>query len=485
MRADRVHQRALCQRAPGRRAGHKRRERGAALVMVLLAIVVLTVFLTDVQQQSASTLSSAVTSRERLKAEYHARSAINLSRLLLATEPTIRRAIAPMFALLKKGAKMPQIPVWEFSDGVLGAYNCPEKAAAFAQLAGVDIAGSENLGLGTGKGCFDVAIVDEDSKISVNAAARPDVISHLRVASQLTGLMANPQYNVLFEEKDPDGQVSDRRAICAAIIDWVDSDEELEACNPSSAEASSAGVEDNYYQTIGLPYFRKNAAFDSLEELRLVRGMSEDFWATFVDPDPSKPHKRVLTVWGSGKVNVNTANAQTLWSVTCAGAVPESPLCVETEQASQFIQLVTMAKAFTAGAPIFSSANDYIKTMKGGGPIGKALVEMGVTPVVFTSENEMKSIVGTKSKMFSIYAEGVIPSYKRETRVSIHTVVDFRTATDISKLDPTGLAGALTGADDRSKSSSSSSSSTDDATEAAMAAVLNNPAGNLVYWRVQ
>ncbi len=482
MRADRVNQ----QHKPK----HKRRERGAALVMVLLAIVVLTVFLTDVQQMSAATLSSAITSRERLKAEYHARSAVNLSRLLLATEPTIRRAIAPMFALLKKGAKMPQIPVWEFSDGVLGAYNCPEKAAAFGQLAGVDVSASENLGLGGGKGCFDVVIVDEDSKISVNAAARGDVFSRIRVASQLEGLMANPQYNLLFEEPDPDGQVSGRRAICSAMIDWVDSDEEAEACDPHSGQASAAGVEDNYYQTVGLPYFRKNAAFDSLDELRMVRGVSDAFWATFVDPDPSNPRKRVLTVWGSGKVNVNTANAQTLWSLTCSGAVPDSPLCIDMDQASQFISLVTMAKAFTSGAPLFSSANDFIKTMQGGGPIGKTLVSMGVTPVVFRSKSDMKDVVGTKSKMFSIYAEGVIPSYKRETRVSIHAVVDFRTATALSQMASLGRGGPLNNPNaanpnnpsgGRSSSGSSGQSSTADA----IAALSKDPAGQLVYWRVQ
>ena len=71
-------------------------ERGMALIMVLLAIVVLTVFLTDVQQDTSSTFSSAIAARERVKAEYHARSAINLSRLLIATEPTVRGALGPM-----------------------------------------------------------------------------------------------------------------------------------------------------------------------------------------------------------------------------------------------------------------------------------------------------------------------------------------------------------------------------------------------------
>jgi general secretion pathway protein K len=458
----------------------KREERGAALVMVLLAIVVLTVFLTDVQQQSSATLSSAIASRERLKAEYHARSAVNLSRMLLAVEPTVRQAIAPMFALLTQGkGALPQIPVWEFADGVLGAYNCPDRAEAFSNLAGVDISGAEGLGLGTGNGCFDVKIVDEDSKISVNSAARGDIFSKNRVAAQLIGLMANPQYDTLFEQKDADGQATNRQAICSALIDWADSDEDLDPCDPFGDGQSGTGVEDNYYQTIGLPYFRKNAAYDSLDELRLVRGMGDDFWATFVDPDPSKPDKRVLTVWGSGKVNVNTANAQTLWSVACAGATPESPLCADMNQAAAFIQMVTLAKSFTAGAPLFTSGNHFIQTMEGGGQIGPQLAALGVEPVVFKSKAEMREIVGVQSKMFSIYAEGVVPSYKRETRVSVHAVVDFRSAVDPSKMDPQSLSGLL------GQTGGGTSSSTDDAAAAALAAMTTNPAGQIVYYRIE
>lgn len=455
--------------------------------MVLLAIVVLTVFLTDVQQQSSATLSSAIAARERLKAEYHARSAINLARMLLAVEPTVRQAIAPLFAMMTGGkAALPQIPVWEFADGVLGAYNCPERAEAFGQLAGVDVSQSENLGLGTGSGCFEVVIVDEDSKISVNAAARSDVFSRTRVASQLMGLMANPEYNPLFEGPDMDGQVSDRQAICGAIIDWVDSDEELEACNPYADQQSATGVEDNYYQSIGLPYFRKNAAFDSLEELRMVRGMSEEFWATFVDPDPSNPRKRAVTVWGSGQVNVNTANAQTLWSITCAGA-PESALCLDVNQAASFIQLVTLAKSFTAGAPLFTSGNHFLQTMEGGGQIGPQLVAMGVEPVVFRSKNEMRAVLGVKSKIFSIYAEGVVPSYKRETRVGIHAVIDYRSATDPSKMAPGGLSGLFPNNDQSGQRGGDTAPSLtgDAATDDALAALTTNPAGQVVYFRIQ
>ncbi len=60
----------------------------------------------------------------------------------------------------------------------------------------------------------------------------------------------------------------------------------------------------------------------------MVRGVTDDFWATFVDPDPTNPKKRQMTVWGQGAVNVNTANPLTLYALVCSGA-PTAELCTD------------------------------------------------------------------------------------------------------------------------------------------------------------
>jgi general secretion pathway protein K len=49
-------------------------------------------------------------------------------------------------------------------------------------------------------------------------------------------------------------------------------------------------------------------------------------------------------------------------------------------------------------------------------------------PVVFQSVSEFQKSITTESKMFSIYAVGIKKGYRRETRVKIHAVVDFRNA---------------------------------------------------------
>ena len=269
--------------------------------MVMGAIAVLTVMLAEFQDDTSAEAASAVSERDGLQAEYMARSAVNLARLLVATEPTIRAAIAPIFAFLKKTP--PQIPVWEFSDRILGVFNDEDANQEFRKSLHVDLNTGKNLGIKGGR--FELAIVDEDSKVNINLGASND-IAHIRLAKEIIGVIGQPQFNSLFEQKDGQGQFSDRLSTCAAIIDWSDMDESAFNCDTTqTSQASSSGVEDAWYQLLPKPYRRKNAPYDSLEELHMVRGINDDFWATFVDPDPTNPKKRAMTVWGQGAVNVN------------------------------------------------------------------------------------------------------------------------------------------------------------------------------------
>ena len=124
----------------------------------------------------------------------------------------------------------------------------------------------------------------------------------------------------------------------------------------------------------------------------MVRGVSEDFWSTFVDPDPTNPKKRVVTVWGQGAVNVNTANAQTLLGVVCAGA-PTADICTNADQAALFLTGVTMARGITMGAPMFGNTRDFVQALTGQGQLGPLLAAIGMKPVVFKSQAEFQKSI--------------------------------------------------------------------------------------------
>jgi general secretion pathway protein K len=446
----------------------RRRERGVALIMVLAAIAIMVVMLAELQDDAGAEFASASAVRDGIQAEYFARSAINLSRLLVAAEPTMRQAISPLFLLMKRTP--PQLPVWQYADRILGAFNDKEGAQDFFSLSGGDGTGGKNLGLKGGR--YEVTIVDEDAKINVNMGAANE-IAHIRLAKELMSRMAPIQYSPLFEQRDSTGNYSDRLQICSAIIDWADPDEQLYSCDLTNSAPSANAVEDNWYQLLQKPYRRKNAPYDSLEELHMVRGITDDFWATFVDPDPTDPQKREMTVWGQGAVNVNTANALTLYALVCAGA-PASELCTDPTQMQLFVTAVLMAQGITMGAPLFGSPGDFITAMKGQGMIGPLLTIMGVKPVKFQSESEFAKSIATESKVFSIYSVGVVKGYKRETRVKIHAVVDFRPAPS--------LLGGLSGGATPPVSSGASSSA---AQEAITLAMQQGVGGQVLYYNIE
>jgi general secretion pathway protein K len=430
-------------RARAEALARRRQRRGVALILVLAALTVLTVMLTEIQDESSAEFGSALAARDALVAEYAAKSAVNLSRLLIAAEPTIRQSLTLVFALVG-GSR--QIPVWQYADRILGAFNDSDGADSFASLAGVDPKLGKNLGF-PGAG-FRLNIIDEDAKININVAARGDAFSQTRLASQLISVIGSPQYSPMFEGRDADDQYTDRRALCAAIIDWVDPDQDQAVCDTTSTTAQQTGAEDSFYQLLKKPYQRKNAAFDSLEELHRVRGISDDFWSTFVDPDPDNPDKRVMTVWGQGKVNVNTANPQTLLALVCQASNNTARMCLDVNEAQKFLMALTMLRSFMPGLPVFANAHEFITTLQqgsttnaaatagqpapaaglggGGSPVTMIMKAMGIEPIPLMSPAQTEGTITTESKVFSIYATGYVHSGKRESSVRIHAVVDFR-----------------------------------------------------------
>jgi general secretion pathway protein K len=460
------------------RRARRSRERGIALPMVIGALVVLSVLLTEFLSDSDAEVAGATSTSDALQAEYSARSAVNLARLLIASEPTVRAAIAPLFAFMKRTP--PQIPVWEFTERLLSAFIGEEGEKIDNSSAKLDFNSERGRNLRIPGGGFELVIVDEDAKINVNQGTSND-IARIRLGKQIMGLISAPQFSSIFEQKDAQGQFHERGQVCSSIIDWSDVDETQFNCD-FSATAQSAGSEDSFYQLLPKPYRRKNAPFDSLEELHMARGITDDFWATFVDPDPANQKKRVMTVWGQGTVNVNTANPQTLLAVVCSGA-PAAEICTDPAQASTFLTGVTLARGVSMGAPLFGSSQDFIQTMSGKGMLGPVLTSVGMKPVKFQSEAEFAKSIATESKLFSIYATGNHKSYKRDTRVRLHAVVDFRTAPPLATpvpgqtLAPGPAAQGPLGA--------GTTTGVFGETEALTAALRPSTGGQLVYFRVE
>lgn len=476
-----------------RRRRPKKNQRGVALLLVLSSIALMTITVVDFQEEQMADLNSAFAERDSLTAEYMAKSAENLGRLWIASEPLMRQSLG-ILRFMFGGRAIPQLPVWEFSDQVLGAFSDKEGQEGFGAIGGFDMNGAKNISSPDGAS-FKVVIVDEDSKINLNLGARGQIIAENRFGGSFIGLTSSPAFDPLFQKNDRDGNTSPREAICGALMDWADPDENLYTCEPHKFQGGGAGGggEDSSTQLLPRPYRVKNAPYDSLEEARLVRGMGDDMWATFVDPDPTNPKKRVMTVWGQGPINVNTAPPQAVFGVVC-GLAPTAQLCMDPAQQMQFLTMFGVLRQFTAGMPLFGTPQEFITTVQGGGMYGKLLFETAhIPPFKFQSPAEAAKNFTTESKVFSIYATGEVKGLRRVTKVRIHTVVDFRNVPAIPNSPFPGGTGAVPGQPPppggvvagQTPGQVPGAPIGGTGTEAIAGAINPNPAGTVVYHRIE
>ncbi len=133
--------------------------------------------------------------------------------------------------------------------------------------------------------------------------------------------------------------------------------------------------------------------------------------------------------------------------------------------------------------------------------MGKIIKEMvGIEPVTFFSDAEVQKAVSTESKIFSIYADGSVPGYRRVTRVRVHAVVDFRNAPPPAfgfagiplagsaapgSSAPPGLTGASAVPTGTSAVGSLPNSNGAPTPESIAGALAPNPGGTIIYYRAE
>lgn len=383
-----------------RRKAGKSGRRGIAMLMTLIAVFMMTLLVSDFMENTSVFVATGTNSRDEIQATYLARSAINLSRLLLVIQPTISRQLRTF--------GMPALPIWKYADMMLAAFSEPGAAGGLGMMIGASL--SDAQGMGVEFGSFSARIVDEDSRINLNMAAQGQMAPLL--ARQLAALVMPAHYNPLFEERDRDGNFTDREEQVQAIIDWADLDTE-----PFGFDS---GAEDGFYEMLRPEYQRKNAPYDSLEELRMVRGVDEDFWTAFVEPYPDDPEQRILTVWGAGRVNINTATPIVLAALICTYAANQpEPACDPSNpipgamMLAQFVVMYREAGGLLPGLGAFSSTRQFTRLVRDG--------MEGMVPGVALNEREALRHLTVESRVFSVYATGEVGRVRRTIHTVIHT----------------------------------------------------------------
>ena len=180
-----------------------------------------------------------------------------------------------------------------------------------------------------GKGSFEYKIMDEDGKLNINTATEE-------------------QLKVLFHDSGID--ITEVDIIVDSIFDWKDVND-LHRLN---------GAEEDYYQSLDNPYSCKDGPFSTIEELLLVRGITEDvlYGSKDKEEDDEEYYTGVaqyLTVYGSNLINVNTAmesvldvalnptNAQIVLNLRETGPIFKSPV-PKSKVSSEFFTILSTGK---------------------------------------------------------------------------------------------------------------------------------------------
>lgn len=148
------------------------------------------------------------------------------------------------------------------------------------------------FGLGEGaltfpEGTVRYRIFDESSRINLNSC-RPQTLRQL-----------------LAEEAHLGAEPADR--IAYALMDYRDSDDALSVYY-------KGGSEKELYQGMGLPYPPKNSGLELISELRRVPGITKEIYNSIRD---------YVTIYGDGKVSVNTAPKSVLVSLDMPDSLAE------------------------------------------------------------------------------------------------------------------------------------------------------------------
>ena len=159
--------------------------------------------------------------------------------------------------------------------------------------------------------------------------------------------------------------------------------------------------------------------------------------------------------------------------------------------------MVTMLRGSMAGIPLFSSPQMFINALGNKGPFGQIFQAIGMEPVPFLSEQQAEKMISVESKLFSIYATGYVKSGKRETRVRVHAVVDFRNApapgqeralNQASQLNnlqnaANGPAGGLNNA--APPGGNGTTPNPNDPTQAMQALLKPTPGGTIIHYKIE
>lgn len=290
-------------------------------MMVLSSLLIITTVAVEFAFNSHVAYELAASQRDRLKAYYLARSAIQMAKLEIKLERELRSRFETLLQQMpgngvSSDPLCKQIPLSTgilkgLSSGALLSESDTEKAGlATEDQKEISDTAQEFLNF---DGDFEVVCDTEERKINLNTfrgslqnPAQTPGMPGVPFSGTLSGSMQMPLTDPLLTSYDSqkellfsllsgkdfesifNGKTEEIKKIVNAIADWADTDDRI-----NEAPGISGGSEESLYN--GLPYKPKNGKYTSVSELLLIPGIGDDIYKKLAPQ---------VTVYGDNKINI-------------------------------------------------------------------------------------------------------------------------------------------------------------------------------------
>lgn len=329
------------------RSQRRRKPRGVALLIVLVTIVLMSASVVEFSYTNRVNLALASNDRDQLKAYFLARSAVNISKLLLsfqfALQDESRETDDDMGRLIGRAMRRSNFQIYQYVDLFMGPFNSGKLESP---VGGINLSETGVRGFGDFTGEMGSRVVPEEGRVDINQFAKNEIDES--DLAQLCAMVIDERYDPIFEQKDELGDLLDRAAVLQFIIDFVDLDQESIQLGDDCTIRNRGGDEQRPYNRAESRIEPRNGKLTHVAELYQVHGVTPEFMNAFEDQ---------LTVYPVGKPNLNVAQAPVFYSVLCQNVM----MAGQSDSSGSVIGLCSANPAVGMQVLLFAMALDGIR----------------------------------------------------------------------------------------------------------------------------
>jgi type II secretory pathway component PulK len=243
-------------------------------------------------------------------------------------------------------------------------------------------------------------LMDEQSKINLNIADE----------SILRNIL-------LYVDVEQDYAVE----MAGSILDWRDPDSAV----ASTPERLLYGAENDYYQGLSPAYSCKNIDFDHIYELVLVKGFTSEII------DKIKPY---LTVYGDGRVNINTASFPVLHALFGPGFPGLAGKIADYRAGADGIPGTKDDRWFSIGPVVVDRASDGMVEIKNLQDAQWYANIYGITTDEYNRIRELAIGINPQLCVHSAVYRAKVLSEVKKVQVELQAVYDFTSDKELPKI---------------------------------------------------